>query len=147
MPFPNQRVIPDRYAAHHRPTVESAMRSTCTVTSPAGPRPYGSAPTASTPALYTGACDVQRSPTGDSDAVQAEQEQSVADYQVTFPVADLPGLTVGERGSLIRITAADDPQLVGRTFRAASVVYGSHPFERAVMCVDNQTQNMPGGAS
>jgi hypothetical protein len=143
-PFPGHRVIPAGWAEHNRGPIEAAMTARCVVLPGAsGPAPYKSgtsAPAAPPAPLYDGPCAVTPVSAG-TTVLQAEQLQRTSECVVTFPIDLLPKIAVGDRGSLVRITECeDDAQLVGRTFRAVSVQYSSSGLERAVTCVDNQTQ-------
>lgn len=150
MPIPGYKVIPDGWAAHHRPTANSTMTYICDLYVPAaGPPPYPE------PQGWDGTsllkadvpCRVQELNRPGSATV-VEQPTRTRDYLVTLPLAGLPDLPVGERGTIVRnfrpknpIDA--DPGLARRTLRAIDVQHGSLMWERDLICTENMTQNNP----
>jgi hypothetical protein len=70
----------------------------------------------------------------------AEQPTTERQYLVPVPHVSpsglpLPELRAGERGDIVLV--------MGRRFRIASIMYGSHEFERDLVCIDNLTQQNP----
>lgn len=147
MPIPGYKVIPDGWAAHHRPVANSTMTYLCDIYLPGGAAPYPE------PAGWDGLkllkadvpCRVQElnRPTA---TTTVEQPTRVRDYLVTLPLDGLPDIPVGERGAILKnfrpkSPADADPQLAKRTLRAIDIQHGSLMWERDLICTDNLTQN------
>lgn len=77
------------------------------------------------------------------NSVSAEQPVGTRQYLVALPIKDLPPITAGEGGTVIKVTAAKDPRLAGRVLRVIDIQHGTEMFERDLICVDNLTQNNP----
>lgn len=144
-PIPGYKVIPAKWSEHHRPTAEGGMTGTCSLFSiNDGPAPYP------LPAGWDGLvplaagkpCRVQVLNNSKS-SVSAEQPVGTRQYLVTLPINGLPPITVGEGGTVIKVTAAKDVGLIGRTLRVIDIQHGTEMFQRDLICVDNLTQNNP----
>ena len=136
MPFPNQRVIPDGYAEHHRPTTEQTHTAPATIRRIAdGPAPYPLPPgwTGAAP-IWSGMARVQLLQR-ENNTSPDEQPTASREYIVTVPLAGLPDLRAGERGDVVDV--------IGRQLRITSIMFDSLEFERGLTCVDNLTQQNP----
>lgn len=131
---PATPVVPDGWGRAHAPVLVKTMTAvvdlytgaettswsedldrTVVVLAPA----YATAQRARVQALQTSA--------GRDQAETAEESLEVTDYLVTLPHDLTP-----EVGHLIKVTEADDAELVDRFLRVAGVVRGSERFERDV---------------
>jgi hypothetical protein len=139
-PFPGQRVIPARWAEHHRPVPLSAMRSEAVFKRVSGgPAPYpvpegwdGSEVIwgGGVPPLLVRVQQLNR----EGATITAEQPTAVHQYLVTAPV-DGPPVRSGEQGDVIHVE--------GRQLRVINESFGTYLWERDFTCVDNLTQQNP----
>lgn len=144
-PLPGTRVIHPAWSAHHQPTAEGGMTGVCSLFDPhQGPAPFP------LPEDWEGLdllkadvpCRVQVL-NNSKNATAAEQPVGTRQYLVGLPIENLPPITAGERGTVIKVTAAKDAGLIGRTLRVMDIQHGTEMFERDLICVDNLTQNNP----
>lgn len=135
-PLAGTRVIHDAWAAHHQPTAKDTMKSPAVFTRISdGPPPYPK------PAGWTGGTVLWETKVRVQAMVQrfgvpvpAEQPSVERRYLITCPV-DGPELRAGERGDVITTG--------GRAFNIISIAQGTYEFERALLCVENITQQNP----
>lgn len=141
MPLPNHKVIPDGWAAHHRPTAEGKHTATGTITRPASGATVTFDETAGRvvipdpTTIYTGPMGVRRLDTNliGIPMVAGDREQIVRLYRVAVPVT----VTAVEGNDIVTVTeCADDPAVVGRPLRVRDVRVGSVAWERLLMCED-----------
>ena len=139
--LPNTKVIPNGWAAHHRPVATSTMTAPCTIGRiSAGPPPYPKPEGWTGEALtHTTVCRVQELKR-EGGGVPGEQPTTERQYLVPVPLTNaegepLPDLRSGERGDIIHA--------LGRQLRIVNIMFGSQEFERDLICVDNQTQQNP----
>ena len=139
--LPNTKVIPNGWAAHHRPVATSTMTAPCTIGRiSAGPAPYPKPEGWTGEALiHTTVCRVQELKR-EGGGVPGEQPTTERQYLVPVPLTNaegepLPDLRSGERGDIIHA--------LGRQLRIVNIMFGSEEFERDLICVDNQTQQNP----
>lgn len=144
MPLDNTRVIPDGWAAHHRPVVAQALTVDVTIrepgSTPSGPRDpeTGVRPSAPHSPHFTGKARIQVTPiAGSAEVVTADQEVTQVAYLVVVD-RDESAETAVEH--IVKITAVDDnadPTLVGRELTVAVVRRGSLTWERDLICIDD----------
>lgn len=134
-PFPGWRVIPEGWAAHHRPTVESTMQTPAKLVRVAGPAPYPEPPgwepfvvLAETTVRVQALDNAAR----ESDA--GEQRSTIRRYLVTVPI-DTPDLRLGDK--------ADQVHTLGRRLRIVDIAPGSYLWEKDLTCEENLTQAGP----
>lgn len=77
------------------------------------------------------------------NSVSAEQPTGTRQYLIQLPAGDLPEIRAGEGGTIIKLTACKDPELIGRTLRVQDIQHGTEGFSRDLICLDNLTQNNP----
>lgn len=144
-PLQNTRVIHSGWSVHHRPVAQSAMTGVCSIFEPReGPAPFP------LPEVYNGLrtlatdiiCRVQVL-NNSSSSISAEQPVGTRQYLVAIPIDGTPAIAAGEGGTIIKLTSAKDPRLVGRVLQVIDVQHGTEMFERDLVCVDNLTQNNP----
>lgn len=136
MPFPSAKVIPDGWAAHHRPTAESTMNTPATFFRVAdGPAPYPEPPgwTGRT-AIWLTSVRVQALSMRQRDAEAAEQTITLRRYLVTAPVGG-PALRVGQK--------ADQVLVLGRLLRIVDMSPGSYLWETDLTCEEMLSQAGP----
>lgn len=131
-PFPGWKVIPDGWAEHHRPTVESTLQTPATFFRPTGPAPYPK------PHGWTGLTAIWLTPVrvqalnvAAPEAEAAEQTVTVRRYLVVCP-AQGPALQVG-----------DQCHVLGRRLRVTDITPGSYLWELDLTCEENLTQAGP----
>lgn len=135
--LPGMQVIPDGWAAAHRPVAESTMTAPATfhrITD--GPPPYPLPPDwDGSRIIWEGIkVRVQQRSQGAGDKVAADQPTVQRQLLITCPLGG-PELRAGERGDIVRA--------VGREFRIVSILPGSLLWELDLLCMDNLTQQNP----
>lgn len=143
MPLDNSRVIPEGWAAHHRPVVDGTFTATCEIREPGGTegpldRETGLRPLAPHAPHYTGGCRVQVAPMFSGEREAAGQEVTVVNYLV---VVELAASAATATGHLVTFTDVDDnsdPTLVDRELTVTGVASGSLAWERDLTCVEDQ---------
>lgn len=140
-PLPGWKVVPAKFSQHHRPTAVATMPGKCEVLSSAGtpPFPLPVGWVGFTTVVPEKACRVEPL-NREGGGTPTEQPTRVREVRVVVPV-DATTYRAGEGGHFIRLTACDDPQLIGRILRVMNVEYGTLVFERTLVCLDNLTQN------
>lgn len=144
MPLPNTRVIPDGWAAHHRPTVDATHLSSCNVRHPGGTAGTFNPATgnddggsANSP-HYTGPCRVEDLPADEQFRVVAGEEVPTVGYAVILAYDAASGVKVDD---IVTITGVDDngdPSLVGKSLVVDSIKRSSLAWERVLVCTENQ---------
>lgn len=144
MPFDGTRVIPEGWAAHHRPVAEATMTATVRLTHAAGDATPGQVdPTtgrrtgSEATHYFEGAARIQAQPSVGRDAVTGDQMVTTVGYLITLT---LDGTSDAAVDDLVEVTAVDangDPSLVGRVLQVEGVLRGSLAFERDLYCTDN----------
>lgn len=139
-PIPGYKVIPNGWAAHHRPTAKATMQSPAVFKRVSdGPAPYplpanwdGSKVIwgGGVPPLLVRVQQLNR----EGVTSTAEQPTAVHQYLVTAPVEG-PPIRSGEQGDVIHVE--------GRQLRVINESFGSYLWERDFTCVDNLTQQNP----
>lgn len=135
-PFPNAKVIPDGWAAHHRPVAEGTMKTPAVFYRLAdGPAPFPEPPgwTGKT-AIWTAKVRVQALTSEQRAADAAEQTVSLRQYLVTAPVSG-PALKVGQR--------ADQVHVLGRVLRIVDITPGTYLWEMDLRCEEMLSQAGP----
>lgn len=144
MPLPGSRVIPDGWAAHHRPAMDDTLDTPCSI------RPPGGTPGTFNPetlefeggtaaaAHFTGLCSVEDVPAAERALLSADERIPTVDYLVTLAIDDAPATVVGHI-----ITLGQPPNggsaLVGVELTVESIEKGSREFTRALLCSENQS--------
>lgn len=139
MPFPGTKIIPDNWAAHHRPVAAGGMTAECVIDRVTeGPAPFppveGWVPRQH---VWSGWCRVQelkREQAGDAAGQPSESRQ----YLVQLPYTSdnpLPELWVGERGDII---TSNGTEYVLKQRMTGSLLW-THDF----IAWENQTQHNP----
>lgn len=140
----NLPVIPDGWAAHHRPVAKSTMTGICKLTGPAGGYDYDTGELAPGPTLAADVpCRVQEL-NREARAETAGQLVDTRQYLVTLPLDRVPALTITDQGPVLTVTGNQpghdgDPHLTGRPLRVLSVQHGTLLWERDLTCVDDLT--------
>jgi len=133
MPFPNSRVIPAGWEAHHRPVLATTRTATITFTRLSG-TPVFDPVTGSTSqpktTVYSGLFRIQEQQVTVTDA--AAERITTHAYQVSG--AAEVDLKIDDVGT---VDASNDPTLVGRKLRVTDIQRGSLLFERTFTCTDN----------
>jgi hypothetical protein len=144
MPFPNSRVIPPGWQAHHRPVVEGTWTAWCTIDAPGvGPGIWNPVTMQNDPparvVLHTNVpCRVQQHTLPQAADVGTQQVSS-HDYLVVVPVTitdvavDHCVTVTGSRDQLDPV----DPSLIGRLLVITDVQRGSLLWERDLIAIDN----------
>lgn len=140
-PLPGYKVIPRRWAEHHRPVANSTMGAPCVIKRisdgpPPFPLPEG---WSNDETIHTTLCRVQELK-NEGGGTPGEQPTTERRYLVPLPLTNgegvaLPELRAGEQGDVIHT--------IGRQLRIVQIMFGSLEWERDVICVDNQTQQNP----
>ena len=140
-PLPGTRVIPERWAERHRPTATRTMTTPCQVARISdGPAPYPKPPGwTGERVIHDTLCRAQELKR-EGGGTPGEQPTTERQYLVAVPHVSaegvpLPELRAGERGDVVLV--------LGRRLRITSVLFGSHEFERDLICTDNLTQQNP----
>lgn len=135
-PFPSTKVIPDGWAAHHRPVAEGTMVTPARFVRTAGPAPDPA------PADWTGTIPlwetrvrVQSLAVAAAQGEAAEQTVTLRRYLVTAPVGG-PALRVG--GS-----EPDQVHVLGRRLRIVDTAPGSLLWEMDLTCEEVLSQAGP----
>lgn len=132
MPFPNARVIPERWAEHHRPTAESTMNTPATFHRSSGPAPYPVPPGwTGLELLWSTKVRVQALTNIRQPAEAGEQTVTTRRYLVTAPV-DGPPLQAGPEG--------DQVHVLGRRLRIVDLSPGSNLWEADLVCEESLSQ-------
>ncbi|WP_280523237.1 DUF6093 family protein [Arthrobacter woluwensis] len=135
-PLPNAKVIPDGWAAHHRPVAEGTMTAPGKITrsngAPPHPKPSDWQPETDLVTDCTFRVQELKRENAPVPAAQPTQERR---YLITMPLGKAPagGLRVGEEGDIVNT--------VGRRFRIMQTMTGSLLWELDLICTDNLTQN------
>lgn len=140
-PLPGYKVIPTRWAEHHRPTAKATLTSPCTITrAHAGPPPYPlpedwTGESTVWPAEgQQGLCRLQELNRA-SAPIPGEQPTQLRDYLAVLPVEVLPLVRAGENGDTLTVA--------GRRYKIQQAMHGSQLWEADLICQDNQTQQNP----
>lgn len=147
MPFPNTRVIPKDWSAHHAPVLASSANATCFFYDPdktqtdwdpetgeVGTTTYHYvAGNADNPLRCRVVAQQGANPTEQADQLSTERP-----YLVQVVDALLGDFLVQERHEVRIVSADNDPRLVGKSLRVESVQMGSERFMRDVWCVFNE---------
>lgn len=134
-PFPGWKVIPDRWAEHHRPVARSTMVTPAKFVRTRGPAPYPKPDNwDGEEVLWETEVRVQALNNAPKQAEAAEQSLTVRRYLVTTPL-DGPPLRLG--------TLADQVLVLGRRLRIVDIRPGSLLWEQDLDCEENLTQAGP----
>lgn len=135
MPFPSARVIPEGWAAHHRPTAESTMHTPAEFVRVEGPAPYPEPPGwVGGTVLWRTNVRVQALANTPRDSDAGEQLVTVRRYLVAAPMGG-PPLKAGE--------AADQVLVLGRRLRIVDILPGSNLWEADFICEEVLSQTGP----
>jgi hypothetical protein len=137
MSRPGSRVIPVGWEEHHQATAEGAFTATVELTDPdASSEVWNPAERRYdvTPAVpyYVGPGRAQQLNMPQVADV-AGQPVSTHDYRVSISKS-VAGVRIGHR---VKVTAATDASLVGRTLTVTDVLRGSLTWQRDLICVDH----------
>ena len=130
---PGTPVIPADWSAAPRVVMAGTWRATCTITRAGAPGAYdddlGYTPAGTASTIYTGPCRVQALDQQAQTEPAAGQDVTIGDYLVVVPhtVAALVS-------DVVTVTAAEDPELIGRTLTVTAATYGSESWERDLTC-------------
>lgn len=134
-PFAGTRIIPSRWAEHHRPVVAGTQTAAAVFKRISdGPAPWP------TPEDWPGATTIWETTVRvqelnrETGPIPANQPTKLREYMVSAPL-DGPELRAGEQGDVVYV--------IGRQLRISSIMFGSLEFERDLICVDNLTQQNP----
>lgn len=139
--LPGMKVIPDGWAAAHRPVAAGAMTSECTIRrATLGPPPYP-LPEGWDGAeiIWTGRCRVQELKRENSP-FSGQQPSELRQYLNAFPFHNdagvaLPPLRTGESGDTVHV--------LGRVFNLKQSMTGSELWQNDFIAWENQTQQNP----
>ena len=131
-PLPGYKMIPDNWAAHHRPTARGSMTAEVTVRRPGGPPPFPLPEgwTGQGEALYEGFCRLQELKR-ENAVVAADQPTELRQYLIGLPY-EAPAFRTGDRGDVAYIN--------GRQYNLKQSMGGSLLWQRDYIAVENQTQ-------
>lgn len=137
MPFPNSRVIPDGWAAHHRPTAQGAMTATVALRLPGttnewDPELQQTVPTPHPPYATDQPARIQAVTSQATAEDAAGETVYVRGYLVGLPIVVTP-----TPGDVVTVTVCDDATLIGRDLAIVDVLRGSLLFERDIFCTLN----------
>lgn len=139
MPFPNPRVIPAGWSAHHQPVAVGTMTARCTIDrdgtgDPVWDEDTGTWTQPARVVLHTDVpCRIQQQKQPQVADV-GQQQVSTHDYLVPVPIT----ITDVELGQQLLVTVnLDDPSLVGRRLEITDVQRGSLAWERDLVCIDH----------
>lgn len=131
-PFPGTKVIPDGWAAHHRPAAEGTMTTPATFFRSAGPAPYPRpAKWDGLTAIWLTTVRVQALNVAAPSQEAGARTVTVRRYLVTAPVGG-PALQVG-----------DQVHVLGRRLRISDLTPGSLLWETDLTCEENLTGAAP----
>lgn len=138
MPRPGSKVIHPDFEARHQLTAEGTQTAACVITrTPAAPGTvsYDTATGRSVypdpTTVYTGPCRLQREVRSQDHARDVGGRQVTSRrYLLTVPL-DAAEVQVND---IVEMTAATDPQTVGRRLRVTDVRAGSLLWQRAMSC-------------
>lgn len=118
-----------------RAAAEALMTDSITFTRAAGSTSFNETTgreTAGTPTtVYSGPCKIQRQRVAPQDPEAGERTVTVEQVEVHLPVS-ATGVRVGDVGTIG--SAALDPALVGRSFRAAGLFHKTYATARRLRC-------------
>lgn len=135
-PFPSWSVIPPRWAEHHRPTVNSTMRSPAQIIRVSGPEPYPRPPGwVPHEVLWSPLVRVQALDNATRESDAGEQLSTIRRYLVAAPVEGAPALRLGAK--------ADQVLVLGRRLRIVDIAPGTYLWEMDLICEENLTQAGP----
>lgn len=141
MPLPNTRVIPEGWAAAHRPVVDATHGATISLRRPGGtPGTFdpetGTKPITPFDPYYTGPARIQVLPALEQERVAGEQEITTLAYAVEL-THDVTGMQLED---VLTVTAMDDngdADLVARELTVRAFESGSLHWERRLICTLN----------
>lgn len=140
-PLPGWKVIPEGFAAHHRPAATGTMTVPCQIVRISdGPPPYPKPPGwMAERVIHDTICRLQELKR-EGNPVPGEQPTVLREYLIPVPHISpegvpLPDLRAGERGDVVLV--------MGRRMNITNIMFGSTEFERDLICVDNITQQNP----
>lgn len=135
MPFPNARIIPEQWSAHHRPAMPTAMNAVVTVGQNLGPI-YNALTDDTTTTWsdeYTGPALIQETG-GTAPTTVAGQPLTGHGYLVQLPYP-ASGLKPGMR--VLVTLAPNDVDLAGGVLWIIDRAQGSEQWTRNVTCSDS----------
>lgn len=135
-PFPSWSVIPDGWAAHHRPTTNSTMQTAAQIIRVTGPEPYPRPPGwQAHEVLWETKVRVQALDNATRESDAGEQLSTIRRYLVTAPVEGAPAIRLG--------ATADQVLVLGRRLRVVDIAPGTYLWEVDLICEENLTQSGP----
>lgn len=141
MPRPGSRVIPDGWEAHHQPTAEATMTAECVITRPSSAQAgrvfdeVTGRTTYPTPAqVYAGPCRLQRADVQALPVPVGQKPTTLRRYDLALPLA----AARVQVDDLVTMTAATDPDTVGRRLRVIDVRAGSLVWQQDLVCEEQE---------
>lgn len=140
MPFPNTRVIPNGWAAHHRPVAEGGMTAAVHIPGPPGESTWDDeTQTTRIPPgadIYLGPARIQLLTLTEAQRMVAEQEITTLAYLVAITL-EATDVDVNDEVIVDQVHDDGDQSLVGRRLRVRAVARGSLAWERDLVCTDD----------
>lgn len=137
-PLQGSKVVPDRWAEHHRPAAEALLVDRGRLRHAGGTSAFdpvtGLRATAPPAAYFEGPCRVQVLAAQEARATVGGQQVSTVAYRVTVPV-DVTEVAVDDVFTADACEA--DGSLIGRSLRVAAVARGSLIWQRDLTCIDD----------
>lgn len=135
---PGTPVVPDAWAASHRPVLAGTRRGTLAVRRDATTQTWDNEleqnVTVPVDPHFIGTCRVQALGNQARDRVIAGDPETVADYLIATEVTDAAPDAQPLEQQLATVTDTGDPLLDGQTLRIVQVVRGTELFERYLFC-------------
>jgi hypothetical protein len=135
MPIPGRGIFPPGWAAHHRPTAETAMTDTAELRRPSSRSQFdplaakSGYPTAEL--LGTVKVRIQREPRRSGGGEVGDRPVEIQLYQVSIPTSS-PEVRANDQ--VVVTVARSDAQLAGVVLRIREVRLGSQLWERDLLC-------------
>ena len=139
-PFPNTRVFPADWSAHHLEAAEAFLTGQCVARGPEVEAVWPEEPKPG-PVLYEGPCSVQHLSQA-ADRPVVDHLETPVTHRVSAPIT-APWLPPGTQITVT--TNPDDPHLNGRVFVVAAVETGTTNWTRDMLCTE--LNHAPGGVA
>lgn len=133
---PGTPVIPKDWQAGHAAVVAKTLKAKVRIGPPGGTTGWnegrGQTETADAAAVYVGAASVM--PVSDTNRILTvvEDPTSTRVYEVTLPLNE-PGVDLVTSEHIVKVTACDDAQLVGKKLAIGGIERGSQRFSRVLL--------------
>lgn len=135
MPLPTSRAMDPRWSEHHRPSVTSAMSSSCQIVRNAADGSTGDDGTWTPPAteiIYSGLCRIVRDVSDEAHPIVGDRRLTTQRYslQIRYDSAEI------RIGDIAQVTSSVDLELNNRRFRVEAVMVASEQWSRNLMVIE-----------